>query len=78
MSVVRALVIAVIMIFAALFLAMGLDIPIPDLPWHGVAARDIPIGILLVFAGIAVARFWTVPQNEDQIVDESKHRKIRK
>jgi hypothetical protein len=78
MSVARSLVIAVLMIFAAFFLAMGLDIPIPDLPWRGLAVRDIPIGVLLVFAGMAVARFWTVPEDESRLVDEWKHRKIRK
>ena len=78
MSAVRTLVIAILMILAAFFLAVGLDIPVPHLPWRGLAARDLPIGILLLFAGIAVARFWTVPQNEDRLLDEWKHRKVRK
>ena len=79
MSLLRTLIIAVLMIFAVFFLAMGMDIPVPHLPWRGMAARDIPVGILLVLAGIAVARFWTVPANEDKLVEEWKHsRKPRK
>jgi hypothetical protein len=67
------------MIFAGFFLAMGLDIPVPHLPWRGLAARDIPVGILLVFAGIGAARFWTVPPDEDRLLEEWKHtRKPRK
>jgi hypothetical protein len=77
MPVVRALVIALLMILAALFLAMGLGVSIPNLSWRSVPARDIPIGILLVFAGLAVARFWTVPQNEEKLMAEWQRRKHR-
>ena len=75
MSVVRSLVIGLLMIFAILFLALGLDVPIPHFPWRGVAARDIPIGILLVFAGLALARFWTIPQDEGKLVEEWHRRR---
>jgi hypothetical protein len=78
MSILRTLVIAVLMIFAVFFLAMGLDIPVPHLPWRGLAARDIPIGILLVFAAIAVARFWTIPLNEEKLLEDWKKRKHTK
>jgi hypothetical protein len=53
MSDVRSLVIALLMIFAVVFLMVGLNAPIPHLPWRGLAGRDIPTGILLVFAGLA-------------------------
>jgi hypothetical protein len=51
---------------------------VPHLPWRGMAARDIPVGILLVLAAMAVARFWTVPEDEDKLLDEWKHRKTKK
>ena len=75
MSVVRSVVIALLMIFAILFLAIGLDVPVPQFSWRGVAAPDIPIGILLVFGGIAVARFWTIPQDEGKLVEEWHRRR---
>ena len=75
MSAVRLLVIAVLMIFAIFFLASGLDVPIPHLPWRGLAARDIPIGILFVLAGLAVVRFWTIPQDEGKLVEEWHRRR---
>ena len=75
MSVVRSLVIALLLICAIFFLAMGLAVPIPHLHWRGLPVRDIPIGILLVLAGLAVARFWTVPQEESKLVDEWHRRR---
>ena len=75
MSVIRSLVIALLMIFAVVFLMEGLNVPIPHLPWRGLAGRDIPIGILLVFAGLAVARFWTIPQDEGKFVEEWHRRR---
>ncbi len=69
MSLLKALVIAVLMIFAVFFLAMGLGIPVPHMP-QGVPARDIPIGILLVLAGIVVSRFWSIPQNEEKLIED--------
>jgi uncharacterized membrane protein len=78
MSILRSLLIAVLMILAIFFLAEGLGIPVPHLQWRGYPARDISIGILLVFAGIAVARFWTIPQDESRLIDDWKrHRKQR-
>ena len=70
MSALKSLSIALLILLAILFLAMGLDVPIPHFPWRGRAARDIPIGVLLVFAGLAVARFWTIPQDENKLIDE--------
>ena len=75
MSILRSLIIAMFMILALFFLAMGLDVPVPHLPWRGLAARDVPIGILLVFASIAVARFWTIPQDEAKLVEEWHRRR---
>jgi hypothetical protein len=75
MSVVRSLVIALLMLCAVFFLLKGLNVPIPHLPWHGLAARDVPIGILLVFAGLAVARFWSIPQDESELVEEWHRRR---
>ena len=72
MPFIRTLVIALLMICGAFFLAVGLEVPVPYVSWHAVPARDIPIGIILVFGGIAVARYWTVPQDESQLVEEWK------
>ncbi len=74
MAALKSLIIALLILFALVFLAMGLDVPIPHLPWRGLAARDVPIGILLVFAGLAVARFWTIPPNENQLIEDWHHR----
>ena len=78
MSLLRAGVVTLLMLFATLFLAIGLDIPVPHLPWRPMASRDIPLGILLVFAGIAVARYWTVPEDEEKLLDDWKNRKLKK
>jgi len=75
MSLIRVLVIGMLMLCGAIFLAMGLEVAIPHLAWHPVPARDLPIGLILVFAGIAVARFWTLPTNEDHLLEDWKHRK---
>lgn len=75
MSVVRSLVIALLMIFAVAVLMVSLNVPIPHLPWRGLAGRNIPIGILLVFVGLAVARFWTIPQDEGKLVEEWHRRR---
>jgi hypothetical protein len=75
MSILRSLVIAVLMILAIFFLAEGLNIPVPHMPWRGFPARDISIGVLLVFAGIAVARFWTIPQDELRVMDDWNRRR---
>jgi hypothetical protein len=72
MPFIRTLVIALLIVCGAFFLAEGLEVPIPYLSWHAVPARDIPIGLVLVFAGIAVARFWVAPQDESQLVEEWK------
>jgi hypothetical protein len=73
MPFIRTLVIALLIACGAFFLAMGLEVPIPYVSWRGVPARDIPIGLLLVVAGIAVTRYWTPPQDESQLVEEWKH-----
>jgi hypothetical protein len=72
MPFIRTLVIAVLIACGGFFLAMGLNVPVPYVSWHAVAARDIPIGLVLVFAGIAVARYWVAPQDESQLVEEWK------
>jgi membrane protease YdiL (CAAX protease family) len=72
MPFIRTLVIALLVVCGAFFLAMGLEVPIPSISWHAVPARDIPIGLVLVFAGIAVFRFWTPPEDESQLVEEWK------
>jgi hypothetical protein len=72
MPFIRTLVIVLLVIGGAFFLCVGLEVPIPRLGWHAVPARDIPIGIAFVFAGIAVARFWIPPQDESQLVEEWK------
>lgn len=70
MSILKSVVVAVLLMFAIFFLAMGMDVPVPHLPWRGMAARDIPMGILLVLASIVVARFWTVPEDEQKLIDD--------
>jgi hypothetical protein len=70
MSALKSAAIALLIISAILFLAMGLDVPVPFLPWRGLPARDIPIGVLLVFAGLAVARFWTIPRDEAKLLED--------
>lgn len=75
MSILRSLTIAVLMILAIFFLAEGLDIPVPHLPWRGFPARDISIGVLLVFAGLAVARFWIIPPDESRLIDDWNRRR---
>jgi hypothetical protein len=72
MPFVRTLVIAVLMICGAFFLAMGIGVPIPHLAWQSAPERDIAIGIVLIFAGIGVARFWEVPKDESQLIEEWK------
>ena len=72
MSFVRILIIALLMICGAFFLAMGLDVPIPHLAWQASPGRDVAIGLVLVFAGIAVARFWTIPLDENKVMDDWK------
>jgi hypothetical protein len=73
--VIRGLVIALLMILAAFFLGVGPGVRIPLLPWRWVAARDIPIGIVLVLAGLAVARFWMIPEDESKLLDEWQRRR---
>ncbi len=75
MPVIRGLVIALLMILAALFLAMGLGVPVPHLGWRSLPARDIPIGIVLVFAALAVARFWTTPEDEGKLLEDWQRRR---
>ena len=72
MTFIRTLMIALLIAGGAFFLAMGLDVPLPSIAWHAVPARDISIGLVLIFGGIALARFWTPPQDESQIVEEWK------
>ncbi len=75
MRVVRVLIIALLMIMAAFFLGLGPGARVPLLHWRWVAARDIPIGIVLVLAGLAVARFWTIPLEEDKLLDDWQRRR---
>ncbi len=75
MRVMRGLVIAVLMILAAFFLGVGAGARVPLLPWRWVAARDIPIGIVLVLAGLAVARFWAIPLDEAKLLDDWQRRR---
>ena len=75
MRVIRGLAIALLMILAAFFLGLGPAMRIPHLPWRWAPARDIPIGILLVLAGLAVARFWTIPQDEEKLLDDWQRRR---
>lgn len=75
MAVLRSLVIAVLMILAIFFLAEGLGVAVPHLHWRGFPARDITVGILLVFVGIAVARFWVIPKNEDRVMEDWQRRR---
>ena len=72
MPFIRTLVIALLIACGAFFLALGLGVPIPYISWNVVPARDIPVGLVLVFAGIAVTRFWTPPEDESQLVEEWK------
>jgi hypothetical protein len=72
MPFIRTLVIALLIAAGAFFLAMGLQVPIPYVSWHPVPTRDIPLGLVLIFAGIALTRFWTPPQDESELVAEWK------
>ena len=77
MAVVRTLTIVLLMLLAITILAMGLDVPIPHLPGRGYGAFEIPVGIVLIFASLAVARFWTLPQDEEKLVGEWQRRRKR-
>lgn len=72
MTLLRLLVIGLLVVCGAFFLAMGLEVPLPNVGWHAAPGRDIAIGIVLVFAGIAIARFWTVPEDESKLVEDWK------
>lgn len=78
MTFVRVLLIGLLFIAGAVFLAFGLGVPLPRLGYQGVPLRDIPIGMVLVFSGIAVSRFWVIPPDENQLIEEWKHRKHTK
>jgi len=75
MSILRSVFIAILMILGTFFLAEGAGIPIPQILWHASPARDISVGVLFVFAGIAVARFWTVPPDESRLIDDWRQRR---
>jgi len=75
MALVRTLTIVVLMLLAIAILAMGLDVPIPHLPWRGHGAVEIPVGIVLIFAGLAVARFWTLPKDEEKLMQDWQRRR---
>ena len=72
MTLLRLLVIGLLVVCGAFFLAMGLEVPLPNVGWPAAPGRDIAIGIVLVFAGIAIARFWTVPEDESKLVEDWK------
>ena len=73
MSLLRLLVIGALVACGAFFLAMGLQVPLPNVGWHPAPGRDITIGIVLVLAAIATARFWTVPEDESKLVEDWKN-----
>jgi hypothetical protein len=77
MRVVRSLLIAWLMILAVLFLSEGFDVPVPLLPWRGLAARDIQMGILFVFAGVCCRPLPDHPQDATKLVEEWHRRPKR-
>jgi len=54
--------ITVIAVLAAglFFLAHGLGVHIPKVEYKGPKAYDVPVGLFIVAAGIALAAFWKV------------------
>ena len=49
-----------LLVGGAFFLATGLGVVIPLITYKGLQAHGVPVGILLVAAGVALAAFWKV------------------
>jgi len=48
----------------AFFLATGLGVDIPLIKYQGLEAYGVPVGIVLLVVGVALARFWRVSTTE--------------
>lgn len=53
-----------LLVGGAFFLATGLGVEIPLIKYKGLEARGVPVGIALLIAGVALARFWKVHSTE--------------
>ncbi len=64
MFLMKAFLVLVLMACGAFFLAAGLGAPIPRVEYHGLIVRDVPIGIAFLIAGIGLARYWKVSEEQ--------------
>jgi NADH:ubiquinone oxidoreductase subunit 6 (subunit J) len=60
MAILKVIVIATCIVIGALFLAIGLGAPIPQIEYQGVTARDVPIGIAFLILAVALGKYWVI------------------
>lgn len=62
----------VLLVAGCLFLAEGLGSQIPMIKYQGFEGKNLPVGAVLLVAGIALAYFWKVSVTEESSTTTSE------
>ncbi len=64
----KFLLILISLLLGAMFLAEGLGADIPALEYNGLKANAVPIGIVFLAFGVAIAALWKISVKKTQTV----------
>jgi hypothetical protein len=62
MKIAKILMMFLLILAGIFFLYYGCGGKISKVEYHGVTARDVPIGLLLVISAIALGKFWRIEE----------------
>jgi hypothetical protein len=75
----KFLLVGGLIVAGTLFLLKGLGVDLPVLKYKGLVVRDVPAGIILLGAAIALAKFWKIEGDRTETeITESPDGRITK
>jgi len=76
----KFVLVAGLLVAGSVAILVGFGVPIPAVTYKGFKARDLPVGVVLIVAAIALARFWKIEETTEEkqeIIEEDRGRAIR-
>jgi hypothetical protein len=66
----KVLVIILLVLIAAVFLAAGLGADIPQLEYSSAKAYGVPVGVVFLIAAVLIAKFWDVTVSTTHTIEK--------
>lgn len=64
LAILKVVVVVGLLYFGTTFLLRNVGVELPMLKYKGLEAKNIPAGVILLAAGIAIAKLWSVRWSE--------------